>query len=57
MEQRCRCGNPFAHAFDELGCIQCGQPCCPACGVSLESVMSCAECARTFTEVASRDVH
>jgi len=57
MEQRCRCGNPFVYAFDELGCIQCGRACCPACGVSLESVMYCAECASAFKEVTTRNVH
>ncbi len=50
MESRCRCGNPIVHAFDELGCIECGQACCPACGVSLESVTYCARCARAFLE-------
>jgi len=51
MQARCVCGNPIDHPFDELGCIQCGQACCPACGVSLESVTYCAGCARAFLEV------
>lgn len=51
VEPRCRCGNPIAHPLDELGCIECGQPCCRVCGVSLESVTYCARCARVLFEV------
>jgi hypothetical protein len=51
MESRCRCGNPIAHPFDDLGCIECGQACCRACGVSLESVTYCAPCAGAVLEV------
>jgi hypothetical protein len=42
---KCVCGNPITHAHGALGCIQCGQPCCHACGASLESVMYCDRCA------------
>jgi hypothetical protein len=42
---RCACGNPITHAHGALGCIQCGKPCCHACGASLESVMYCDQCA------------
>jgi hypothetical protein len=42
---KCACGNPITHAHGALGCIQCGQPCCHACGASLESVMYCDRCA------------
>ena len=42
---KCVCGNPITHAHGALGCIQCGQPCCHACGASLESVIYCDRCA------------
>ena len=29
----------------QLGCMECGAPCCPACAVHLESVSYCQECA------------
>ena len=45
MNARCACGNPITHSHGELGCIQCGQPCCHACGALLESVMYCDRCA------------
>jgi hypothetical protein len=55
MEDRCHCGNPIAYPFDQLGCIQCGQACCPACGVSLESAMYCAGCANALMDVVRGD--
>jgi hypothetical protein len=45
MEVRCGCGNTIEYSYDELGCVECGQACCPACGVFLESVVYCAHCA------------
>ncbi|HEV8440962.1 MAG TPA: hypothetical protein VGT40_22985 [Methylomirabilota bacterium] len=50
MQATCGCGNPIAYPYDELGCIECGQACCPACGVFLESVTYCARCARGLLE-------
>lgn len=32
----------------ELGCMDCGAPCCPACAVHLESVTYCQGCAGTL---------
>ncbi len=55
MESRCDCGGHLDHAFDAFGCIECGQPCCPACAVWLESVAYCACCAGVLMETpASR---
>lgn len=50
MELYCPCGNVMDHPFDELGCVECGQACCPVCGISLASVTYCADCARALLE-------
>jgi hypothetical protein len=50
MSLRCRCGAPVPYAFEQLGCIECGQPCCPACAFFLESVWYCARCAGALLE-------
>jgi len=42
---RCGCGTETNHAFQRLGCIDCGAACCPECAVSLESVTYCRRCA------------
>ena len=47
----CECGAPILRAVDDLGCIDCGQPCCPVCAYVLESVAYCAFCASQFLEV------
>jgi len=51
MDAWCGCGSAIAYPFEELGCIKCGQPCCHACGVSLESVTYCTQCARALLEI------
>jgi hypothetical protein len=45
MNARCVCGASVVHPHGQLGCIQCGQPCCDACGASIESVTYCDRCA------------
>lgn len=45
MLTRCDCGVEAATAFEPLGCLECGAPCCRACAVSLESVPYCRRCA------------
>jgi hypothetical protein len=55
METLCRCGRALAHSFDELGCLECGRACCPACGVFLESVTYCAQCASVLLETPLPD--
>ena len=51
MATRCVCGRVLIHSFDALGCVECGSPCCPTCGVFLESVMYCVPCASARLEV------
>jgi len=48
----CDCGTPILRAVDDLGCIECGRPCCPVCAHTLESVAYCAFCAAQFLEPA-----
>jgi len=48
----CDCGTPILRAVDDLGCIECGRPCCPVCACTLESVAYCAFCAAQFLEPA-----
>ena len=51
MEGRCRCGAEFRFAFDQLGCIECGAPCCPVCSYQLESASYCSQCAESLLEL------
>jgi hypothetical protein len=44
----CGCANDPGQAFYDLGCIDCGTACCPACAVPLESVTYCRSCARSL---------
>ena len=57
MGKSCRCGSEVSFAFNHLGCIQCGSPCCPACSHELESTTYCSACAAPLlgTEEPSRD--
>ena len=52
MRVRCRCGSEIQFHFDQLGCIQCGAACCPACSYELESASYCGSCAEGILEVA-----
>lgn len=52
MDTQCRCGSWIHHAFDQLGCIECGAACCPACAFPLESATYCRRCAESILEVA-----
>ena len=49
----CECGMPILRASDELGCLQCGRPCCPVCAFILESAVYCAACATHLLEGAA----
>jgi hypothetical protein len=51
MEARCRCGTEFRFSFDQLGCIECGAPCCPTCSYQLESTNYCSRCAEALLEL------
>ncbi len=53
MGGRCGCGTQVRYAFHELGCIECGAPCCPSCAVSLESVSYCRGCAGSLLGVTT----
>ncbi|MBI2217997.1 MAG: hypothetical protein HYU51_11915 [Candidatus Rokubacteria bacterium] len=46
----CDCGGQIKHSFHHLGCVECGQPCCPACAISLESATYCRDCAGNVLE-------
>jgi hypothetical protein len=46
----CDCGAPILRASEDLGCIECGRPCCPVCAYALESVAYCASCAAQFLQ-------
>jgi uncharacterized paraquat-inducible protein A len=47
----CECGTPIRVPLDELGCVECGRLCCPACAVDLESTAYCARCAASLLDV------
>lgn len=51
MGARCRCGSEIQFHFDHLGCIQCGEPCCPTCSYQLESASYCGICAERILEL------
>ena len=51
MSVRCRCGSPISYPFYQLGCIECGAACCPACAFPLESATYCLRCAEAILEV------
>ena len=50
--KRCDCGSEASGAF-ELGCVQCGAECCPACAIHLESTPYCERCARSLLETTT----
>ena len=54
MRVRCLCGAPVPYDFEQLGCIECGWPCCPVCGYVLESAWYCARCAGSLLEIPTR---
>lgn len=51
METTCRCGTEVQHTYDQLGCIQCGAACCPACSYELESANYCSNCAAVLLDL------
>lgn len=50
MNGQCRCGSRGQTV--DLGCVECGAACCPACAIHLESAAYCATCARALLETA-----
>ena len=51
MGASCRCGAAVRHAYEHLGCIQCGAVCCSACAYQLESTSYCSTCAEALLEL------
>jgi len=48
MSGTCQCGHVLDHGFDALGCLGCGQPCCPNCSYAPEAAVYCAICTAAF---------
>lgn len=44
MSGTCQCGHAIVHGFDALGCLTCGQPCCPNCSYAPEAAVYCTAC-------------
>ncbi|MBI3003051.1 MAG: hypothetical protein HYY54_05440 [candidate division NC10 bacterium] len=44
MRGRCQCGGAIAFAHEDLGCLQCGEACCPACAFRPEGHVFCPAC-------------
>jgi hypothetical protein len=51
---RCDCGFVIRYQNEDLGCIDCGEPCCPACAFMSEGAVYCAACAQEAYGLASR---
>jgi hypothetical protein len=51
---RCRCGFVISYPNENLGCIECGEPCCPACAFVSEGAVYCAACAGQIYGLGSR---
>jgi hypothetical protein len=43
---RCGCGAAIRYHTEDLGCVECGKACCPACVFVSEGAVYCADCAR-----------
>jgi hypothetical protein len=48
MSGTCHCGHALDHGFDALGCLGCGQACCPKCSYAPEAAVYCATCTAAF---------
>jgi hypothetical protein len=51
MAAYCGCGRKVHFAFEQLGCIACGAPCCPGCAHQLESTHYCGGCAESLLKL------
>lgn len=61
MRGRCQCGGAIAFAHEDLGCLQCGETCCPHCAFRPEGHVFCPACtgrilARLKDPIPSRSV-
>lgn len=52
MNARCQCGVEIKHPFERLGCVECGDACCPTCAIPLESATYCRACAASLLDAA-----
>jgi hypothetical protein len=50
MNGRCSCEAEGGPRFLDLGCLDCGAACCPACAIHLESAVYCRRCAGVLLE-------
>ncbi|MGH7394482.1 MAG: hypothetical protein ACREJF_02615 [Candidatus Methylomirabilales bacterium] len=48
MSGTCHCGHALDHGFDALGCLGCGQACCPKCSYAPEAAVYCAVCTAAY---------
>jgi len=53
MPGHCRCGSEVRNTFHSFACLECGDACCPACAISLESATYCLACAAALLESAT----
>lgn len=44
MRGRCQCGGAIAFPHEDLGCLQCGETCCPRCAFRPEGHVFCSAC-------------
>jgi|GEM_PF-3298497 len=51
---RCQCGFVITYPNENLGCLECGEPCCPACAFVSEGAAYCAACAGERYGLGSR---
>ena len=51
MKPLCRCGAELKFSFEQLGCVDCGAACCPACAYQLESASYCPACAEVILDL------
>jgi hypothetical protein len=45
MRGRCQCGGAITYAHEDLGCLECGEVCCPGCAFRPEGHVFCPSCA------------
>lgn len=44
--RQCGCGHAVRLPADDIGCLICDRPCCPACTYQPEGAVYCGPCAR-----------
>lgn len=51
MTKTCHCGHWIDSYLEDLGCLECGASCCPACSYSPEAIVHCASCAQEIFNI------